>query len=252
MRPTLSPMYLFPFLLVLGCSAGPIEFGEEPAPISFEGTWVGQLSSDAVLSPKRLELTLDASGHGTLLVGDTPNAAPTDPARGYPEEAQADAAVASGLLLHLYDGVSYTLGAVDAHEGSLSFEVDALEAFEPICALQTPIATDRGFSCLENSGGGVDRSGATPVCFTGAADAPDRPEVDCLLLFLCSIDRTRGCRCSETSCSASDGGEPARAHFELTLDGEGTSLRGTHRFALNEATAAAGELTLVRGGANQP
>jgi hypothetical protein len=239
-------MHLFPLLLALGCSGDFIEFGEAPPPTSLDGTWVGHLSSNAVLSPKRLELTLDASGHGTLLVGETPNAAPTDPARGYPEEAQADAAVATGLLLHLYDGMSYGLMSVNANAGRLNFEVDALEAFEPICALQTPIETNFGYRCLDNLGGGVDRSSEPQRCYEGAYDSPDRRDVDCLLLFLCSIDLTRGCRCSETSCSASDGGRPARVHFELALDSAGATLDGSHRFMIDTATAAEGPLTLVR------
>lgn len=246
MSHTVSPTYLLPLLLSMGCAGGSIEFGETPTPTSLEGTWVGQLSGRTVLSPKRVELTLDAAGHGTLLVGDEPNAPPMDPTHGYPEEAQADAAVASGLLLHLYDGVSYTLGEVEASDGRLSFELDALEAFEPICALQTPIETDRGFACLENSGGGVDRSGGTPVCYAGAQDSPGRENVDCLLLFLCSLDAVRGCRCSETSCTANDGGQPARASFELSLDSAGTTLSGGHRLVVGGTTAAIGEATLTR------
>jgi len=64
--------------------------------MSLAGTWRATLTSGALASsPKPLRLELDATGNGTLLVGDAALPPPTDPSIGFPPEAELDAAEAA-------------------------------------------------------------------------------------------------------------------------------------------------------------
>ena len=119
-----------------GCGAQSEELGSDPraAAASLEGTWTTTLSGSAFVSnPKPLSLQLDATGNGTLLVGDQRLPPPTDPAIAFPPEAEADAAEASGMLLHLYEGIEYSLIGVQMSDQRLHFEIDAIQAFEASC-----------------------------------------------------------------------------------------------------------------------
>lgn len=222
-------------LPALGCAGEAVDLGGNdagPGDATLEGEWVGTLASEVfVSSPKTLRLTLDANLGGTLLVGDAPLGPPTDPSVGYPPEAQADAAEATGMIVHLYDGITYSLQNVSVSDKTLRFEVDAVDAFDPWCQLQTPVEWPYGeYRCLENWGGGVDRSSGSKQCFMDNPDTGARVNVDCVALFLCSVSLSTGCFCSATSCRAENHDSPYAVHFELQLDEVGTTLTGEHEY----------------------
>jgi hypothetical protein len=237
---------LLPLCLPLGgCAGESVDLGEGEAGTPLEGVWVGSLASDAfVTSPKKLQLNLDAHGNGSLLVGETALEPPADKAVGYPPEAQADAGEASSLLLHLYEGVSYALENVSFSGNNLHFELTPHLAFEPWCALQTPVAWDiGGYRCLENEGGQIEREDGQKRCF--ADPLGDRQEVDCLALFLCSVSHSVGCFCDETTCHAEMPSGRLAMSFDLELDESRTALRGRHLFGEEEPWPAP-EVELLR------
>lgn len=212
-----------------------------------EGEWVGTWGSEVfVTSPKTLHLVLDANHNGTLLVGDTALAPPTDPSVGYPPEAEADAAVASMMIVHLYDGVTYTLQNVSVAGNALHFEVDAIAAFEPWCALQTPVywSVTSNYRCLENWGGGVDTSTGEKQCYMTNPDTGARVDVDCLALYLCSVSMQTGCYCTASTCSAQNVSDQSFVvSFDLDLNESGTALTGTQSYWQEETHLQALELT---------
>ena len=215
-------------LALVGCGAKSVDLGDDgPPPPTLEGVWVGSVTSDVfVRNPKSLRLTIDAEGQGTLLVGEAALPLPTDPNSGSPPEAQLDAAEASGMLLHLYEGATYSTLNVQVSGASYGFEVDYVEAFEPFCAIQTPLLTEFGYRCLPNWGGGVRRENGEKRCHqVDPATGVEHPE-DCLAVFLCSVDLTLGCFCTETECFAESQRGPQTVPFDLELDGGGNVLRG--------------------------
>jgi hypothetical protein len=177
---------------------------------------------------KNLRLEIDAAGQGTLLVGAAPLPPPTDPNVGSPPEAQADAAEASGLLLHLYEGATYSTKNVQVSGASYSFAVDMIEAFEPWCAIQTPILTSEGteWRCRENWAAGVHRENGKQCYQRDPATGIEYDE-DCLAVFLCSVDLYNGCQCTASGCTAgSKSSTPPTVPISLELADEGAVLRG--------------------------
>ena len=233
-----------------GCGGESVDLGEdtttEEASASLAGHWVASLSSGAfVTGPKLLRLDIDSEGHGTLSVGAVTLEPPTDPSVGFPPEAQADAGEASGLLVHLYEGVEYGLRKVNASDGGLSFEVDAYEAFRPWCELQTPILTSVGYRCRENWGGGVRRPGGQKQCHQVNPATQEQVVEDCLAIWLCSMEVSSGCICTESGCSVSSGGRQTVSRFDLALDETGNTLSGGHSFT--NPGALAGQITVGPG-----
>lgn len=221
--------------LAFGCAGEAVDLGPGPTSpeMSLAGTWRATLTSGALASsPKPLRLELDATGNGTLLVGDAELPLPTDPSIGFPPEAEIDAAEATGQRVHLYDGVSYTLGSVHASGGHLSADIDALQSFGPFCAIQAPLMTTSGYHCLENSGGGVDRSSGTKQCYLQDENAPNLQgaSVDCVRLMLCSISFSPACRCTDSTCSVY-ADSPIHDTLELSVSADGTTLGGTLEYA---------------------
>ena len=222
-------------LPALGCAGEAVDLGGNDAGtdnLTLEGEWVGTLSSGVfVSSPKTLRLTLDPNGAGSLLVGDTALAPPTDPSVGYPPEAQADAAEASGMLIHLYDGITYPLKNVSVSDKTLRFEVDPMLAFDPWCQLQTPVAWSTGeYRCLESWGSGVDRSSGVKQCYMIDPDSGAHVDVDCVVLFMCNISFGTRCYCTESSCGAENHDPTHLVRFELQLNEAGTTLSGDHAY----------------------
>jgi hypothetical protein len=222
--------------LLTGCGGESVDLGEdtdtEQQSSTLAGNWVATLSSAAFVNtgPKLLRLAIDAEGQGTLSVGAVTLDPPTDPNVGYPPEAHADGAQSSALLVHLYDGIAYDLRNVSANHQGVRFEVDAFQAFEGWCELQTPILTSAGYRCRQNWGGGVRRTDGQKHCFLTNPVTNENQEEDCVAISLCVLDAPRGCHCTEAECSVNDGGRRAAVAFDLALDEAGDTLRGGHVF----------------------
>jgi hypothetical protein len=225
---------------LVGCGAESVDMGDND-PDTLAGTWVGSLLYEVFLTnPQTLRLEIDATGHGTLLVGDTPLPPPTNPAVGYPPEAQADAGEATGLLLHLYDGVTYPTENVQVSGTNLSFAVDAMHAFDPWCRLQVPFFADGGYRCRENLGVQVEREGGKR-CYEYPNGVRGEEE-DCLAIYLCSIDNLKGCLCTATECTAGSVSGDWDVTFDLELSDDGSVLRGPLGGALTTTIPAVLEL----------
>jgi len=206
---------------LVGCGPESVDLGDNDQDAgegpTLAGTWVGSLTSQAFLTnPRTVRLEIDAAGHGTFLVGDTPPLPPpTDPAVGYPPEAQADAGDATGLLLHLYEGIVYPTQEVHVDGTSLSFTANMIQAFDPWCRLQTPVqGTGR---CRDFSGLRVERDGGKR-CYKTNPDASRAEEEDCLAAYLCGFDHTKGCLCTATECTAGVVASNYSADSEVTFD----------------------------------
>jgi hypothetical protein len=212
------------------CGAKSVDLGANEDTLVEEttlaGTWIGSVSSSAFLTgTKTLRLDIDAAGQGTLLVGEA-TLPPLDPSVGSPPEAAADAAQSSEMLFHLYEGATYPLQNVQVNGNAFHFAVDTVQAFQPWCAIQTPILTNIGHRCRENWGGMVDRSNGEKRCFVDNPITQAKEEEDCLALWLCSVALDPVCRCTETACAAGNSREPLTAPFDLELRNEGSLLSG--------------------------
>jgi len=218
-------------LSLVGCGAESVDLGDNPEnlePATLAGTWVGNGSSEAFLTgSKALRLEIDAAGQGTLLVGTAPLPAPTDPSVGSPPEAQADAGDHSGLELHLYEGATYSTQDVQVSGTSYGFTVDMMQAFEPWCAIQTPVF-DAGtqYRCRESRGVQIDRENGKRCLVQDPITGVFEEEEDCLALWLCTVDLSLGCLCTQTGCTAGSNRGPQTVPFTLELEDSGNVLRG--------------------------
>ena len=174
---------------------------------------------------------IDAAGQGTLLVGTAPLPAPTDPSVGSPPEAQADAGDHTSLDPHLYEGATYSTQSVQVSGTSYGFAVDMMQAFEPWCAIQTPIPTtddNTEYRCREMRSVQIDRENGKRCLVQDPNTGAFEEEEDCLALWLCIVDLTGGCLCTATDCAAGSnytyGPPPVR--FALNLEDSGNVLRG--------------------------
>jgi hypothetical protein len=134
------------------------------------------------------------------------------------------------MFVHLYEGIAYNLGHVNASEQGLSFQVDMYQAFQPWCELQTPIPNANGYRCRQNWGGGVDRTETGKQCWQLNPATQQRQGDDCLAIWLCSMETNSGCVCTDSECYASSEARPIVAAFDLALDEAGDTLSGGHSF----------------------
>ena len=127
------------------CSDGnPVDLGHREAQLAdYAASWNGY--AEAYTFPEgtsdRVRITLDATGVGTIEVGDAPlDPAPTDPEVGLP-----------GTPGRFHDGFRYPIHAATVEAGRIRFEIDPGERFAAWCAIQTPVANamfDTGYTCV--------------------------------------------------------------------------------------------------------
>ncbi len=234
-------------LALAGCGGEAVDLGDNGEQVSLEGEWVGSLESylfvttveippdSGVVAPpssKPLRLRLDSFDQGSLLVGETALPPPTDPNIGYPPEAQLDAAEASGMIVHLYDGINYPLINVSRSGKSLHVEFDALQAFDALCGLQVPVLWwDDRYGCLGNLAFGVDREAGQKSCWTQNPDTGETKTVDCIVMSLC-VGHGSGCVCTASECHAGsrDSLDAYQVSFDLELNEARTALAGGYIF----------------------
>ncbi len=177
-----------------------------------------------------MRLALDATGNGTIEVGDGPLPPPTDPDVGYPAGDPSD------YVNTLAEGYAYPTHSTRVEAGRVQFGVNTYDLFSGWCALQTPIAgsqmaaapdagSNAGYGCIPKFPPGTS-SGAGPgnaadgggQCIIAGNDGSILASIDCGKLFLCG--EAMACACTEASCTsraAPAGLVPAQ--YSISLDG---------------------------------
>jgi hypothetical protein len=211
----------------------------------------------------RVRLIIDASGHGTLQVGDAALLpAATDPNVGYPPGATLKGP-SSVNTTGLTEGFLYPIYATQVQADRIQLGVNPGDLYAGWCALQTPIpfyettitgvVADGGTVVPTNDGGtpitvsGVVDGGVVSTFYgctpnvptmqdgTGSSCALQNPDgtwtpIDCGKLNLCQL--SLACMCSASGCtsySIASGTPVGNYPIELdgALDSTGTQLTGT-------------------------
>jgi hypothetical protein len=228
----------------------------------YAATWDGYVEA-ATFQPDgsdRVRLTIDASGQGTLRVGDAALfPAPSDPNVGYPPGVAYNGP--SSVNTGLAGGFLYPIYATQVQADRIQLGANPADLFGAWCALQTPIPFYETTIVGVVEDGGVvvpTNDGGTPISVSGIVDGgvvstfyscvPNEPgmfgssgcalqnpdgsstPVDCGKLSLCEL--SLACQCSATGCtsypvaaSTPVGNYPVE--LDGALDATGTMLTGT-------------------------
>jgi len=210
------------------CGGDPqVNLGSTVAQLSdFAASWDGyvEASSFPVNGSDRIRIELDATGQGTLEVGDAPPLPPATQAEG-------------GYLLdeigfqlpEFRDGFKYRVHLAEVHEGRIRFGVLPAEILASWCALVAPVpdpTSPTGYSCANTSLGlALNRPND---CYT-IDQQKVKTQYDCGIASLCFFD---ACSCTASACGAwtLDGATSASSYpvlVDAALDPGGTSMSGT-------------------------
>ena len=215
------------------CSSGgePIDIGDGKKGDKLEdyaAVWEGYVEAHEFSDGSdKVKVTLDASGDGSLEIGDTAHwPAATNPDVGYPPVS-----VTTGLFYpaeKLFPGISYPISGATIELARLRLSVNPWEVVRDWCALQTSYAHATGpspYSCLpapvyENPG---------PGCRYGSPAT----SVDCAKAMMCT-GQPQACSCDAQGCSIPTDHNHSLGYTKLdaALDDGGSSLVGTLRIGL--------------------
>lgn len=178
----------------------------------------------------RVRLTIDASGNGTVQVGDSAPLAPaTNPNVGYPAGAFSGPGGAVPSQLGLVPGFSYPLHAAQVQTDRIQLGIAIADLWSTWCALQTPVpitgSTDGAYGCVDNLAGSM--SGGT--CVQIEPDGTNVP-IDCGKESLCQTGMV--CTCTATACvsETEPAGTPVNQYpseIDGALDSTGSTLTAT-------------------------
>ncbi|HEY3498101.1 MAG TPA: hypothetical protein VGK73_25555 [Polyangiaceae bacterium] len=189
--------------------------------------WVGYVQAyDFESGSDQVELTLDATGTGTIVLGSgTPPPPATNPDIGYPEGHPLTIATSSWNDFVPWEGYEYPVHDTQVVDRRVQFEFHLTELFEGWCALQTPYPTTVGgeFACLPN--GGISAMGEGN-CFLRPNGSNERVPVDCGKLALCASQGFRVCTCDAETCRAAGHAGPLGT-LDGRLEADGNELTGT-------------------------
>ncbi len=229
-------VWLLPLALApLACSDGsPVDLGNRQAQLSdYADSWDGY--AEAFTFPEgssdRVRVTLDASGNGTIEIGEAPlDPTPTDPNVGLP-----------GVAGRFHDGFRYPIHAAVVEAGRIRVEVDPGERFAAWCAIQTPYPFPESpglFLCVDIPAG----KAYTPRGFTAPGecavwDATPAPAGGNILTNPTAVSCARYepcigqvCACTASACAynpAQPRPDGYRVRVDGALDDNGASLVGT-------------------------
>ncbi len=222
--------------------------------------WVGYAEAhDFADGSDQVKLTLDASGNGTLEIGDSPPLPiATDPNVGYPPSF-------TGMdifdqFTYLFPGFAYAINPATVESARIRFTLNPWQVARDWCALQTSYDTQAGGGAGgggAGGGGGVigagaGGAGAVPPGYLVGPDSggyglgryqclpkqalacaydavPDPVPVNCQKGALCW---NQVCSCDAQGCTSYEppsGQLATRARFDAALDDAGESLVGTLR-----------------------
>lgn len=214
----------------------------------YAATWDGYAEATTFSDGSdHVHLTIDASGQGFLVVGDSaPLPAPTDPTVGYPPGAGNE--FQTGSINPPFPGFPYPLHAAAVDSDRIQVGIDLNDAYSAWCAIEPPVAVttnpnggDGGYGCAP-SFTKIDHPNPDGSCTLYAADGTIET-ADCGWLTLCWLGPV--CTCTATACSATltpDGMPVTQYPGELdgALDSTGTTLTATFRLG-----TGAGGVTVV-------
>ena len=220
-------VYLLAVLANLsGCSSGsaPVDIGDAKTGDKLEdyvAVWEGYAEAHNFKDGSdKVKISIDASGHGTLVIGDTP---------AWPVAVNPDVGYPPNLGLRdqpnkLFPGVSYPIDTATVDSGRVRISVNPFEAFRDWCGLQTSYPLFHGPSCLPGS---LTMSPPSADCFYSDADG-DLTPVDCVKGLMCEA---HACSCDAQGCSVLSGpaADPNYTKLDAALFDGGNSLVGTLR-----------------------
>lgn len=168
------------------------------------GTWVDDSGEPSV------ELVLDVTGKGTLRFGQ---------ASEFPEATESDETLLTGTenadasdpfaFSHFrpHPGFGYTVIAESGRGSEMSFHILTVEAFEPWCALQAPVASPYAPSCyaceeVAELYSFFSGCGAQDGCYASDRDPDEALRVHCGRVELCAMPYDSVCACTADECFA--------------------------------------------------
>jgi hypothetical protein len=219
-RPLL--LALVSFLAVPACSNdnGSVDIGRNVGSqlADYAATWDGYAEAYQFDDGSdRIRVTLDASGQGTLVVGDH------DPAP-LPDLDNPSTNISTvNLGYTLTPGLAYPIEGAHVETKRVRLGINALEPFRPWCSAQTPVCDG------ENCGCTPDVSCPNDTCIQINAVTGETVMVPFNKDLLCRVYGV--CSCTSASCSAGEAG----TQLDAALQNGGTELVGTF-FLSNRVT----------------
>jgi hypothetical protein len=191
----------------------------------YAAEWEGYAEANSFADGSdKVRITLDASGDGTLEIGDSAPMPPaTNPNVGYPLKSRPEVDIVIQLL---FPGVSYPISAATVESARIRFWINPWDVERDWCALQTsfPVTGSvHSHLCVSASTG--QRSFSTSTCYLNEGDS--LVPVDCDKRNLCWSD---ACACDEAGCSRHEdtsGQHAGYTRLDAALDDTGNSLVGT-------------------------
>ena len=226
----------------IACSDGkPVDLGHGQALLSdYAASWDGY--AEAYTFPNgssdRVRIVLNATGEGTLEVGDAaPDPTPRDPNVPLPGQP--------GLF---HDGFLYPMQAAIVDAGRIRFEIDPGERYAPWCAIQVPFAyestlypyTPGQYTCVDVNDKiiSLEVQPGTDMCNLSDLVSVDNGTnvisantviVSCNRYLPCTLGGV--CACTASGCAYNPGAsrpnDTYRVDIDGALEGNGASLVGT-------------------------
>jgi hypothetical protein len=204
------------FVTAAACSdQGMVDIGHSGEALAdYAASWVGYTEAYSVdPTSDRIALTLDETGHGTLVLGDDPEPAPlsTDPNVGPTHDVNP-------LLFRLVAGVRYAVSDARVEASRLRISIHLRERYRQWCAAQTSISGGGDlYLCVANGQGTCDGS----TCTVTDSETGQSITYDYDKYILCTL--YPACACDAQGCTI---GDPILA-LDAALDDGGRTLRGT-------------------------
>jgi len=224
----------------VGCSDAPVNIGDTHTQgdrlSDYAAVWDGYAQAFSFGDGSdHLRVTIDASGQGTFVVGDSaPPPPPTDPAVGYPAGYRGMFSTGAGVGPPL-PGYPYPIHAAEIQSERIQLGVDFRDFYSAWCALETSYPHSTGIN-------GPDEYGCMPEVSKIDPPEPDSPwctvtyldgtseTLDCGMVSLCVLESM--CTCTASSCSAAlvPAGSAVSQYqiwMDAALDDKGSTLTGT-------------------------
>jgi hypothetical protein len=184
----------------------------------------------------RVRLAIDASGQGSLEVGDLPPwPAATDPNVGPP--GQWDRSTNYGIA-NLVAGFSYPIYAPRVEARRIRLSANYHDAWRDWCRMQTPVFSDQlgTYACAPDAG--YDPANNDPSrCYVRDPGTQAVVEYDCFKWELCQLtapcscaDAPLQCECSATACDVPDANGKGAPFVQVDAaleENDGADLVGT-------------------------
>lgn len=230
--------YVFASSTILGCSGGKVDIGDKTNTAlgqklsDYAGTWDGYAEAYQfdTSGSDRIRIQLNASGEGTVTVGDAASPPPpTDPDVGYPPGAGT-----TYVYDRLLSGFEYPVHGPRLDASRIRLDVAPSDLMAQWCALQTPILDEINtqepmYNCVPN----WNEMWSDTGCYQQNPDTNEWVPLDCGKAAACD---QRVCNCSADGCVATGPVYPIDAALESNGDElVGTFVTGSERVTIRLA-----------------